>query len=148
MLWGLNRAERLPCFWSLFTLTQSVLDYAILSQVQLCRDYALFGGALWAKICWLGAHKHFWGPGIGLPRMRKPSMIANAICSINCLINCSSHQNWFSSVSAGWQCHANPSCQNSQGMAVQTPFLKKPKFSTFVYTHKVLLEVCLIDQFT
>ena len=81
-------------------------------------------------------------------KIREPSMVAYMIWSINCLINYLSHQNWFPSVSADWQCHANPSCQNSQGMAVQTPFLKKPKFSTFVYTHKVLREVCLIDQFT
>jgi len=49
---------------------------------------------------------------------------------------------------ADWQCHVNPWCHISQGMAVQTPFLKKPKISTLVYTHKVLLEVCLINQFT
>ena len=36
-------------FWSWFTLTQSVLDYALLSRVQLCRNYALLGGALWPK---------------------------------------------------------------------------------------------------
>ena len=31
-------------FWSWFTLTQFVLDYALWLRVQLCRDYALLGG--------------------------------------------------------------------------------------------------------
>ena len=46
-------------FWSCFTLTQSVVDHAPMSRVQLRRDYALLGGALWAKIWWLEAHKNF-----------------------------------------------------------------------------------------
>merc|ERR550517_1912783 len=41
----------------------SYLIHALLSRNQLCRDDALFGGALLAKIWWEGAQKHFKGPG-------------------------------------------------------------------------------------
>ena len=39
------------------------LIYALLSRIPLCRNYALFGGALLAKIWWEGARKHFIRPG-------------------------------------------------------------------------------------
>ena len=45
------------------------------SQNWLCRDYALFLGALLAKIWWEGAQKHFKGPGL-MERMA-PSLLEN-----------------------------------------------------------------------
>ena len=40
------------------------LIYALLSRNQICRDLRAFWGALFAKIWWEGAQKHFNGPGI------------------------------------------------------------------------------------
>ena len=71
--WNMDDKYKCFIFCHGSQLTKSVLDYALLSRVQLCRDYVLFGGALWARICWLGAHKHFWGPGVPILKAHWPS---------------------------------------------------------------------------
>ena len=48
----------------MFTQYSLYLIYALLSQIQLCRNSALFGEALLAKIWWGEAQKHFKGPGL------------------------------------------------------------------------------------
>ena len=47
----------------MFTQHSLYLIYALLSQIQLCRNSALFGEALLAKVWWGEARKHFKGPG-------------------------------------------------------------------------------------
>ena len=58
----------------MFTQYSLYLIYALLSQIQLCRNSALFGEALLAKIWWGEAQKHFKGPGLEL--------LSKHICSI------------------------------------------------------------------
>ena len=50
----------------MFTQYSLYLIYALLLQIQLCRNSALFGEALLAKIWWGEAQKHFKGPGMTL----------------------------------------------------------------------------------